>query len=159
MTDIRTLRKGLGFAVICAGLLALPMAANAADASTEITTAATHAGFAAKSGTIKMVHTHMHHAINCLVGPKGNGFDKSALDPCKNSGHGAIPDTMDSTKRSELETVAENLRKGLTDNNLASAQKVAATAEMDLKKVNKGESIKPEAKRPEMKKSGDMKKK
>lgn len=135
MTGFDMLKKGLGLAVLCAGLAAFPMAANAAGASTEITTAATHAGFASKSGTIKMVHTHMHHAINCLVGPGGNGFDTAALDPCKNSGHGAIPDTIDAGKRTQLEKIAAELRAGLKDNTLSSAQKTAADAEAALNKL------------------------
>ena len=112
--------------------MAFPLAANAADAATEITTAATHAGFASKSGTIKMVHAHMHHALNCLVGPGGDGFDTTALNPCKNSGNGAIPDTTDAAKKASLEKVAADLRAGLADDNLASAQKTAAGAETSL---------------------------
>lgn len=136
MTDLHMLKKGLGLAALCAGLMAFPLAANAADAATEVTTAATHAGFAAKSDTIAMVHTHMHHALNCLVGPGGNGFDNAALNPCKNSGNGAIPDSTDGAKKKSLEDIAASLRAGLTDNDLASAQKAAASAEADLKKTN-----------------------
>ncbi len=135
MQDIHSLRKGFGLAALCAGLIALPIAANAADASTEITTAATHAGFAAKSDTIKMVHAHMHHALNCLVGPGGNGFDSAALNPCKNSGNGAIPDSTDAAQKASLEKIANELRSGLADDTLASAQKTAATAETSLKAV------------------------
>ncbi len=135
MTEFHTLKKGLGLAVLCAGLAAFPLAANAADASTEITTAATHAGFASKSGTIKMVHAHMHHALNCLVGPGGNGFDTVALNPCKNSGNGAIPDTMDAGKRTDLEKIAAELRAGLKDDMLSSAQKTAGAAEEALTKL------------------------
>lgn len=136
MTDIRVLARSLGLAALCAGLLTFPLAAaEAADVSAEITTAATHAGFAAKSGTIEMVHTHMHHALNCLVGPAGNGFDTKALNPCKNSGDGAIPDTSDAAKKASLEKVADTLRSGLKDNTLASAQKTAANAEAALDKL------------------------
>ena len=111
--------------------MAFPLAAHA-DAASEITTAATHAGFAAKSTAIAMVHAHMHHALNCLVGPGGNGFDATALNPCKNNGSGAIPDTSDATKKKALEDVAASLRSGVADNTLASAQKTAADAEASL---------------------------
>lgn len=132
MTTTLTIKKGLGLAALCTGLMAMPMAAHA-DAASEITTAATHAGFASKSGTIQMVHTHMHHAINCLVGPGGNGFDTAALNPCKNNGNGAIPDTADAAKKSKLEAIAASLRAGVADSTLASAQKTAADAETSLK--------------------------
>lgn len=132
MTDMLTIKKGLGLATLCAGLMAMPMAAHA-DAASEITTAATHAGFASKSGTVQMVHTHMHHAINCLVGPGGNGFDTAALNPCKNNGNGAIPDTADAAKKKKLEAIAASLRAGVADGTLASAQKTAAEAEASLK--------------------------
>ena len=45
----------------------------------EVTTAALHAGLAAKGGDIKEVHTHLHHALNCLVGPDGQGYDAQAV--------------------------------------------------------------------------------
>lgn len=132
MTDSLTIKKGLGLAALCTGLLAFPLAAHA-DAASEIMTAATHAGFAAKAEKIQMVHAHMHHAINCLVGPGGEGFDKAMLDPCTNNGKGAIPDTADAAKKKQLEDVAAMLRKGLTDDTLVSAQKTATDAETTLK--------------------------
>jgi hypothetical protein len=132
MRTLHRFKTALGFAVLCAGLAAFPLAANAADAAPEITTAATHAGFASKSATINMVHAHMHHALNCIVGPGGNGFDATALNPCKNSGNGAIPDTTDAGKRTALEKIAAELRAGLKDNAVSSAQKTAAQAQSQL---------------------------
>ena len=128
-------QKGLGLAALCGALVALPLAAQAADASTEITTAATHAGFAAKAGTLQMVHAHMHHALNCLVGPGGNGFDTTALNPCKNSGNGAIPDTADPAKKEALNKVAAMLRTQVMGDDLATGQKAAAYIEGELKKL------------------------
>ena len=130
-----TLTKYLGPAALAVGLAMVPLAANAGDAAQEITTAATHAGFAAKSGTIQMVHAHMHHALNCLVGPNGNGFDTGALDPCKNQGSGAIVDETDAAKKASLEQIAASLRGGVADNTLASAQKTAGAAEAALIKL------------------------
>ena len=126
-------KRGLGLGVLCGGLVALPLGALAADASTEIMTAATHAGFAAKSGTVQMVHTHLHHTLNCLVGPGGNGFDTTALNPCKNSGNGAIPDTSDMVKKRALEDVATKARNALMVPDLVTAQKNAAAIETELK--------------------------
>jgi len=132
MRTFHRFKTALGFAVLCTGLAAFPLAATAADAATEITTAANHAGFASKSATINMVHAHMHHALNCIVGPGGNGFDATALNPCKNSGNGAIPDTTDAAKRTALEKIAAELRAGLKDNAVSSAQKTAAEAQSKL---------------------------
>ena len=54
-----------------AAIATLPLRASAADVGAEITTAAQHAGLAAQSGDIAGVHTHLHHTVNCLVGPGG----------------------------------------------------------------------------------------
>jgi hypothetical protein len=64
-----------------------------ADASSETVTAATHAELAAGASDLNGVHMHLHHALNCLVGPGGRGFDPKELNPCAQSGKGAIPDT------------------------------------------------------------------
>jgi hypothetical protein len=37
-----------------------------------------HAGMALGAADLKLVHTHLHHVINCLVGPSGKGFDAQA---------------------------------------------------------------------------------
>ena len=58
-------------------------AAFAADVGSEITNAQTHAGLAASAANLDGVHMHMHHALNCLVGPKGDGFDSSQMNPCE----------------------------------------------------------------------------
>ena len=78
--------------------------AFAADLGSEITNAQTHAGLAAKAADINGVHMHMHHALNCLVGPGGDGFDAKQMNPCAQSGNGAIPDEMDAAKKAKLTT-------------------------------------------------------
>ena len=133
MPNLLTSKKSFRLVALCAALTALPLTAMAADASSEITAAATHAGFAAKATTLDMVHAHMHHALNCLVGPGGNGFDATALNPCKNSGNGAIPDTTDTAKKKSLEDVAAMLRTQVMGDDLAMGQKAAASIEEQLK--------------------------
>src|SRR5512133_341441 len=104
----RTLRTSTPCASICVavgGLALLFMscpAVRAADAGKEIATAAQHAGYAADSTAIGMAHAHLHHTINCLVGPNGSGYDANALNPCKDMGSGAIPDTQDASKAAAL---------------------------------------------------------
>lgn len=63
-----------------------------ASAQKEVSTAITHAGFAAAASDAKTVHLHLHHVINCLVGAGGRHFDAKAGDPCQGQGHGALRD-------------------------------------------------------------------
>jgi len=104
-----------------------------ADASSETVTAATHAELAAGAGDIEGVHMHLHHSLNCLVGPGGDGFDAKVLNPCAQSGLGAIPDTSDATKKSSLEAAADNARAGLASNNVKEARRDASAAASLLK--------------------------
>ncbi len=136
MTKSRNATKALALAAMCAGIVALPLAANAAgDANKEIMTAAQHAGFAAKSKDLHTVQMHMHHALNCLVGPSGEGFDASQANPCKDSGTGAIADASNHDQMMALEKAANTLRMGLKENDLKSAQKNAMMAQQELKKA------------------------
>jgi hypothetical protein len=64
------------------GLVSTSVKADA-DSTKEVTTAATHAGLAAQAADLKSTQTHLHHVINRLVGPKGQGFDDKEVNPCK----------------------------------------------------------------------------
>src|SRR6516162_4270420 len=66
------------------------------DVNKEVSTAAQHAGFAASAKDMKTTQMHLHHVVNCLVGPQGEGFDGSFGNPCNGQGSGAISDTTDS---------------------------------------------------------------
>src|ERR1700730_5503208 len=85
--------------IITVILTVLPASALAADAAKEAAISEMHAGLAAKSATIEQVHMHLHHAVNCLVGPVGQGFDANEANPCQKLGKGAIPDTTDSAAK------------------------------------------------------------
>ena len=102
--------------------------AFAADLGSEINNAAQHAGLAAQAGNINGVHTHMHHALNCLVGPKGDGFDAKQMNPCAQSGNGAIPDEMDTAKKAKLMTAVASLNKGIGESDIAAAKADATAA-------------------------------
>lgn len=130
MTQFRNLLLG----AVAAAALALPTAALA-DAHSEIVNAAEHAGYAATSADIASVHAHLHHALNCLVGPGGNGFDAKQMNPCAQAGKGIIPDTADASKKAGFEAAAAKARAGLADNNLATAQKTSADLADMLKKA------------------------
>jgi hypothetical protein len=115
-----------------AAALVLPGAALA-DAHSEIVNAGMHAGFAAGSPDIAGAKAHLHHTLNCLVGPGGSGFDAKEMNPCANAGKGAIPDTTDTAKKTALEQAAAKARAGLAETNLAAAQKDASDARDMLK--------------------------
>ncbi len=109
-------------------LLIAGSAFAAVSLTAEISNARTHANNAANAPTIDAVHTHMHHALNCLVGPKGEGFDAAQMNPCTNAGNGAIPDQTDAAKKAKLEDAKTILMKGLTETDVKAAQRSAETA-------------------------------
>lgn len=118
-----------------AALLMAPMPVLAADAAGEIVTAATHAELASKAADLAATQMHLHHALNCLVGPSGTGFDPKNMNPCANAGAGAIPDTSDATKKTALEGAADMARAGLAAADLTTAQKKAADTAAALKAI------------------------
>ena len=104
--------------------LALPTAAFA-DVAAELTVADQHAGFAAKAATIDMVHMHLHHVLNCLVGPSGPGFDAAPGNPCAKAGNGAIADGGDKAK---LQPAVDAANAGIAATDVAAAQGDASKA-------------------------------
>jgi hypothetical protein len=109
--------------------------AAAADVNSEITTAGMHAGLAAQAADLTTVHTHLHHTVNCLVGPGGAGFDAKELNPCANTGNGAIPDSGNASTKQSLQAALAKANSGLAANDLATAQKDASATEAMLKDV------------------------
>jgi hypothetical protein len=119
---------------ILAGLLmVLPGFAQAADPGQEAATAATHAGLAAQGASIEQVHMHLHHTVNCLVGPNGQGFDAKEANPCQKLGSGAIPDTTDQASKAKLTAALAKAEAGLKSDDLAAARKAATEAQAALK--------------------------
>ncbi|MEO8779847.1 MAG: hypothetical protein ABI389_14400 [Rhodanobacter sp.] len=115
---------------------AMPLAAQAAEgsaaASKQVATATAHAGMALGATDVNMVHTHLHHVINCLVGPSGADFDGSAGNPCKDMGHGAIADAKgDVAVEGKLHAAVHEAKQGLQATKLegahVDAQKVLST--------------------------------
>ena len=118
-----------------AALLMAPMPVLAADAAGEIVTAATHAELASKAADLAGTQMHLHHALNCIVGPSGAGFDAKSMNPCANAGTGAIADTGDAAKKTALAAAADLARAGLAAADLATAQKKAADTAAALKAI------------------------
>jgi hypothetical protein len=117
-------------------LFGIGSAAFAADSAKEISTAATHAGYAADATEMKTAQAHLHHTINCLVGPNGAGFDATQANPCKDQGSGAIPDTSDAAKKQALQGAVAKAMSGLKQSDLAGAKKDAMEAQAILKKAS-----------------------
>ncbi len=134
MSTLQVMKKGWIGIALCVGLVALPLAARA-DASAEVATAAQHAGFSAAAKSLMVARMHLHHTLNCLVGPKGHGFYSKAGNPCAKEGHGAIPDTTDAHAKRELEHLAYRTRMALRGRKLPAMKKEAAMIEAALKKA------------------------
>ena len=116
--------------------IALPVVAQAADADSAVAkqmgTASAHAGMALGAADLKLAHTHLHHVINCLVGPSGKAFDAQEEDPCKGMGQGAIVDAKgDAASEAQLHTALTQAEHGVKTTTLddahADAQKVLNT--------------------------------
>ena len=128
-------RKSLRFSLTLAAVATLAPFAAHSGAALERMTAATHAGYAAESTTLEVVHKHLHHTINCLVGPKGDGFDATQEDPCASDGNGAIPDETNDSRKAELEAAVAEAKRGLAATDLAAAQASARKTETMLQEV------------------------
>jgi len=111
--------------VSVASFTAISAARADTDQAKEVSTAATHAGLAAKATDMKMTQTHLQHVVNCLVGPKGKGFDDAPGNPCKDQGNGAIADTKDKKQKATLNQALAKARSGLKAKDIAAAQKDA----------------------------------
>ena len=105
------------------------------DVNKEVMTAATHAGLAAGSKELPQVQMHLHHVVNCLVGPKGKGFDAAPGNPCKDQGNGAISDMKIDGKKKLLRQALARANAGLQTKDLEAAQKDATQVEKILKTV------------------------
>lgn len=112
------------YALVFALAAGLPAIAWA-DAASETVTAQMHADLAAHASDLAGVQMHLHHALNCLVGPGGEGFDPKQMNPCANAGKGAIPDSTDPAQKKELTTVADKLKTGIAATDIKSARQVA----------------------------------
>jgi len=118
--------KKILIASLTGGALLFSTAAFA-DLAGELTTAQTHAGLAAKATDINMVHMHLHHALNCLVGPGGTGFDTGNANPCASAGKGILVDSSDAAQKAKLQTAVADANKGIAATDLATAQAAATS--------------------------------
>ncbi|EQD27971.1 conserved hypothetical protein, secreted [mine drainage metagenome] len=106
--------------------LALPIAAQAAGlggaALKQTDTAIAHAGMALGAKELKIAHMHLHHVINCLVGPAGKDFNAHFADPCKGMGQGAIVDAKGNAEaETDLHGALQQAEMGLKTTTLMAA--------------------------------------
>jgi len=122
-----------GSAVAACAFLAAPVLG--ADPKGEITTAAQHASLAAQASDIAGVKMHLHHTLNCLEGPKGVDFSKADMNPCANSGNGAIPDSTNPTTTASLQSAVGQAVSGLKTSDLKTAQGDASATAATLQAI------------------------
>lgn len=105
----------------------------------EFKTAVTHAGFAAKYDTLKEVTVHLHHVLNCLVGPKDSKmFDSAAGNPCQGQGNGILPDIQSNKdKYTEAWWAAHLADEAITMKNLDQAKSAGHIIMLVLTDVQK----------------------
>lgn len=124
-------RRALGAAL--GAILSVAPVSAVADASSETVTAQTHADLAAHASDLAGVHMHLHHTVNCIVGPGGTGFDAKELNPCANAGKGALPDSVDAAQKMRLTNAVAKAEQGISESSLSAAQKDAAATSALLK--------------------------
>ena len=105
--------------------------AGLADSPQAIATAAQHAGLAAAAGNLAGAHRHLHHTLNCLIGPDGEGFDEAAGNPCRDAG-GAIPQTADAQMKENLEEAAMKVRDAIENEDATAVKEVAMSVQDTL---------------------------
>lgn len=130
--------KPTGLAVATGSVLLLSLSAvalAAVNGSKEVQTAIEHAGFASKSKTVSQVHLHLHHVINCLVGPKGEGYSTTAGDPCKGEGGGALNDLKGMPQQKYIQQALDLAETGVNINHRAPARNVAIAVDDLLKEA------------------------
>ena len=124
----------IAIAAVTGGLFTFPIAAYA-DAASEIAAAAQHAGFAAAAPNLPQMHMHLHHAVNCLVGPKDGDFDKTNMNPCAQLGNGAFPDESNAEIKAKLQSAMSAAQDGIASSDEATVKKNAAMVKTILEAI------------------------
>ena len=124
-------------AVATASLLLLSLSGTAlatASGSKKIQTAIKHAEFASTSKNANQIHLHLHHVINCLVGPEGAAYDPAAGDPCESEGGSALSDLKGAPKE-YLQQALDLAITGVNIGHRAPARNVAIAVDALLKEA------------------------
>jgi hypothetical protein len=137
-------RAGILLASVAMWVLAQSgLGAAAGDPAAELKTAVTHAGFAAKYDTMREISLHLHHALNCLVGPQDQLFDAPAGNPCQGQGNGYLPDQKaakgENDQYHEAWWARQIAAQALAANNLGAAKAAARIVNMVLENAAKAQ--------------------
>ena len=111
---------------VAMGLMATSASAVVVQFNKEIAAAATHAGLAAQETELAGVRMHLHHTMNCLVGPKGEGYSSKDMNPCSALGNGAVVDAATRSTVLGVNAAVMGTKKGLEEPDLAKAKEIAA---------------------------------
>ena len=135
---------GVGILLACATVWVLAqsrLVTAAGDPSAELKTAVTHAAFAAKYETMKEITLHLHHAVNCLVGPQDKMFDAAAGNPCQGQGSGFLSDQKaakgENNQYYEAWWAAQIAGQAIASDNLGAAKAAARIVNTVLENVAK----------------------
>jgi hypothetical protein len=127
----------LSLSSLCAAF-ALSGALAAGDGPRQLATALAHAAMAVAAPDTAGVHMHLHHMVNCLVGPGDEDYDAKAGDPCKGMGNGAVTDTDDSLlDKDDMGVALDSALTGLATDDYQEAHDAAVLAEQQLKDARK----------------------
>ena len=108
-------------------------------AKKQVMTAEQHATFASKAENVDGTQLHLHHVINCLVGPGGDGFDAKAGNPCKDQGNGALNDMSISMEEQQtLQQVLALAKLGTQIKSYKAAHDTAMAVRDLLEEANMG---------------------
>lgn len=107
------------------------------NANKEIATAIIHANVASKVDSIDGVHLHLHHVLNCVLGPHSIQYsaaaEKLSAYKCVGLGNGALPDSHDPAVRSDLQQVVKLADRGIQTRQFATAHQSALGVLAELK--------------------------
>jgi hypothetical protein len=105
----------------------------------QLQTAEKHAKFASKADNIDDTHFHLHHVINCLVGPKGKDFNADAGNPCADQGNGALNASgVSMQQRETMQQILTLAKVGSQIKSYRSAHDAAVAVKDLLQEANKG---------------------
>lgn len=124
----------IALAAVTGALFTFPIEAYA-DAASEIAAAAQHAGLAAAAPNLPQTQMHLHHVMNCLVGPKDGDFDKTNMNPCAQMGNGAFPDESNPETKAKLQSAMSAAGDGIASRDEATAKKNAAMVKTILEAI------------------------
>ncbi|MGH2453197.1 MAG: hypothetical protein ACRDF5_05465 [bacterium] len=85
-----------------------PAAAQGGNLKQQLSTATTHAGFAADGTSLGYVHQHLGHALNCLEGTRGKNFNQAWGNVCEGQGNGILTDLRTASDGAVFKMVADS---------------------------------------------------